>query len=47
MREQNKLLQYYEYERVVRFDTAAAVAMGTPTDAVTAIDEALAAYPAK
>jgi len=47
VREQNKLLQYYEYERVVRFDTAAAVAMGTPTDAVTAIDEALAAYPAE
>jgi predicted nuclease with TOPRIM domain len=45
--EQNKLLQYYEYERVVHMDTAAVMAIETPADAVTAIDEALAAYPAK
>jgi len=47
VREQNKLLQYYEYERVVHVDTAEAMAMEAPTDAVTAIDEALAAYPAR
>ena len=47
VREQNKLLQYYEYERVVHVDAASAMAADMPTDAVTAIDEALAAYPAK
>ena len=47
VREQNKLLQYYEYERVVHVDAAEAMAMEAPTDAVTAIDEALAAYPAR
>ena len=47
VREQNKLLQYYEYERVVHMDTAADLAVDTPADAVTAIEEALAAYPAK
>jgi hypothetical protein len=47
VREQNKLLQYYEYERVVHMDTAAAMAAETPVDAVTAIDEALAAYPSR
>ena len=47
VREQNKLLQYYEYERVVHVDTVAAMALETPTDAVTAIEEALAAYPGK
>ena len=47
VREQNKLLQYYEYERVVHVDTVAAMALETPADAVTAIEEALAAYPGK
>jgi len=47
VREQNKLLQYYEYERVVHMDTAAVMVAETPADAVTAIEEALAAYPAR
>lgn len=46
LREQNKLLQYYEYERVVRVEPSAAVAAEVPEDPLTAIDEALAAYPA-
>jgi phage shock protein A len=45
LREQNKLLQYYEYERVVRSDTAEAVAAAGPIDPATAIEEALATYP--
>jgi phage shock protein A len=45
LREQNKLLQYYEYERVVRVDAAESAVADTGTDPVTAIDEALAAYP--
>ncbi|MDJ0521630.1 MAG: hypothetical protein QNJ90_06085 [Planctomycetota bacterium] len=45
LREQNKLLQYYEYERVVRLDTAEAMVTDGPTDPATAIEEALAAYP--
>jgi DNA repair exonuclease SbcCD ATPase subunit len=47
LREQNKLLQYYEYERVVRVEPSAAVTVEVPADPVTAIDEALAAYPAR
>ncbi len=47
LREQNKLLQYYEYERVVRLDNADAMTAEMPADAATAIDEALAAYPSK
>jgi len=46
VREQNKLLQYYEYERVVRVDPLAE-ANEVPGDALSAIDEALATYPAK
>jgi phage shock protein A len=45
LREQNKLLQYYEYERVVRNDTVEAVTAGSAVDPATAIEEALAAYP--
>ena len=47
LREQNKLLQYYEYERVVRVDTADPVVSDLDADPVTAIDEALASYPGK
>jgi len=46
VREQNKLLQYYEYERIVRVDSVAD-SMNVSGDALTAIDEALAAYPSK
>jgi phage shock protein A len=45
LREQNKLLQYYEYERVVRVEPSGTIAVETPTDPATAIDAALAAYP--
>jgi len=47
LREQNKLLQYYEYERVVRVDDADPAMADLSTDPVTAIDEALATYPGK
>ena len=47
LREQNKLLQYYEYERVVRVEPSGQVAVDVSTDPVTAIDEALATYPAR
>lgn len=47
LREQNKLLQYYEYERVVRVDSADPVVSDMATDPLTAIDEALASYPSK
>ncbi len=47
LREQNKLLQYYEYERVVRVDGAESVATDLSADPVTAIDEVLASYPGK
>lgn len=47
LREQNKLLQYYEYERVVRVDPADPVVSDLDADPVTAIDEALASYPGK
>ena len=47
LREQNKLLQYYEYERVVRLDGEAAVTADSPSDPATAIEEALAAYPGR
>ena len=48
LREQNKLLQYYEYERVVRVDGSAdPVVSDLDADPVTAIDEALASYPGK
>jgi chromosome segregation ATPase len=43
--EQNKLLQYYDYKRVVQMDPTAAAVSAVPTDPVAAIDEALAAYP--
>ncbi len=47
LREQNKLLQYYEYERVVRLDSGDAVAAEMAADPATAIEEALAAYPGR
>ena len=47
LREQNKLLQYYEYERVVRVDATDPTVAELSADPVTAIDEALATYPAK
>jgi septal ring factor EnvC (AmiA/AmiB activator) len=48
LREQNKLLQYYEYERVVRVDGTTGTSMvDMSADPVAAIDEALASYPAK
>ena len=48
LREQNKLLQYYEYERVVRVDGSAEPTVSDlDADPVTAIDEALASYPGK
>ncbi|MDA1194446.1 MAG: hypothetical protein O2894_04615 [Planctomycetota bacterium] len=47
LREQNKLLQYYEYERVVRVDSADAMSTDMTVDPVTAIEEALASYPGK
>ncbi len=46
LREQNKLLQYYEYERVIRVEPSSTVAIEAHTDPATAIDAALAAYPA-
>lgn len=47
LREQNKLLKYYEYERVVRVDAADPAVSELDADPVTAIDEALASYPGK
>jgi len=47
LREQNKLLQYYEYERVVRLDSEAALTADSPSDPATAIEAALAAYPGR
>lgn len=49
LREQDKLLRYYEYERVARVDAPDPATADTPadTDPVAAIDEALATYPAK
>jgi chromosome segregation ATPase len=45
IREQNKLIQYYEYERVVRDGPLADDALAAaPADARTAIDEALARH---
>jgi phage shock protein A len=46
--EQNKLLQYYDYKRVVQMDPMSSLeATGATTDPAAAIDAALAAYPAR
>lgn len=47
LREQNKLLQYYDYKRVVQMDPAAAVSVNAATDPASAIDAALAAWPGR
>jgi len=47
LRQQNKLLQYYAYERVERIERSDALMTSAPTDPATAIDAALAAYPGR